>query len=252
MDMEQAERIYSYNTDGSIRAEIVSKTGTEGTIMPMGYFARVFGIDVADAIVVDKRDFRGLILNAKYVNNDGIACDESGNPLQDENFKPLPGYLIPEWDQYLWINRDGSSIISDEDYKQLSATAQSNYHVMKCVEVKLTNQFCLEGKLYLCEDNMSVLAELLRRDVWTGDPIIRRYRYECRHNEGFAARYEFALNLGLKELAQDCECVRLGGGIIRHIGSGEVILCNGYHKPGKAHRADNNDDTPEYRDHPTE
>lgn len=195
--MKFAEQ-YSYNEDGSVRGEFVTK---EHGVIPLSFSAKMFGIDIMKKLNCKKSDFRGLLLGVKYVNDDGLACDSEGNPLEDEKtYAPLPGKEVEKWDQHIFISRDGESALDDEEWNALPHEEQSSYRKVDCMEVELSTSVPINGPVYLCKEAVVIMARLLGGDAIIGDPINERYQYECRHNTAFAAQYGFVLNMALEEL----------------------------------------------------
>lgn len=204
--MKFAEQ-YSYNEDGSVRGEFVTK---EHGVIPLSFNAKMFGVNLMEKLDCRKSDFRGLLLGVKYVNDDGLACDSEGNPLEDEKtYAPLPDKKIEKWDQHVFISCDGESALDDEEWNALSPEEQSSYRKVDCMEVELSTSVPINGPIYLCKEAVVIMAELFGRDVVVGDPINERYQYECRHNTAFAAQYGFVLNMALKELQRHLEMKEL-------------------------------------------
>ncbi len=195
--MKFAEQ-YSYNEDGSVRGEFVTK---EHGVIPLSFSTKMLGIDIMEKLKCRKSDFRGLLFGAKYVNDDGLACDSEGNPLEDKKtYAPLPGKKVEKWDQHIFISRDGESALDDEEWNALSPEGQSSYRKVDCMEVELSTSVPINGPVYLCKEAVVIMAELLWCDATIGDPINERYQYEYRYNTAFAAQYGFVLNMALKEL----------------------------------------------------
>lgn len=192
---------YSYNMDGSVRGEFVTKG--QGVI-PLSYGAKMFGVDLMKKIRCKKSDFRGLIFGVKYVNDDGLACDSDGNPLEDPTTYTLTSEIRPEaWDLHLFLNHDGSSALDDDEWAKLSPEDQQSYRKVDCIEVELAAGVPINEPVYLCKEAAIILIEMFRQDVLIGDPINKRYQHECQHNEVFATQFGYMLNRALIELERE-------------------------------------------------
>lgn len=200
--MNFAESTYSYNADGSVRAEFVTK---KDGVLPLTYFARLFGASLVNVFRWDKYDFRGFLLNAAFVEYDGIKCDIEHNPLEDEKFQPLPGKSIEPWGQRLWINRAGDRVLSDEEKSALPANDQGEFRCLRCMELRPESKDYNGDTIYVTEEATSVLAEVLILDVAIGDPVNERYQYECQHDENFANKFGYALKEGQERLEEALE-----------------------------------------------
>lgn len=246
--MKFADKTYSYNTDGSVRAEFITRA--DG-IIPLNHFAEMLGVNVADLLDWQKSDLRGMVLDAKYVNDDGIKCDADGNPVETTSFLIANGKESEKWDQYFWVRNDGHSVLDDAEWTKLSSKDQASYRKLRCMKAKFSTLHFTDEPIYICEEAVSVLADLLRRDVWTGDPIVKRYQYECQYDEDFAARYGFAISVGLEDLRHGL--VYSDALIIRHARISEMRSIHGKAsigtKPntGTAHRIGDGNGAPEYK-----
>lgn len=203
--MSITEMVYNFNVDGSVRAEFVI---TGYGVMPLGYYAKALGTSIIEAIEWKKADLRGMLLNAKNVNDAGQKCDKCGTPVEDENFALLPDSKADEWNHQLWVKHNGTSALTDKEWQRLSPEDKPSYRRLNCMEVRLAAElktFPNAGPLYITEEAVPTLAEMLISDVLTGDPIVRRYQHECKFNEGFAEKFSFALNMALDELHGDSE-----------------------------------------------
>ena len=197
--MKFAEQ-YSYNKDGSVRGEFASK---EHGVIPLSFSAKMFGVNLMKKIRCKKADFRGMLFDLKHINDDGLACDSEGNPLEEERtYEPIPDVKPERWDHYIFISRDGESVLEEEEWAALKPEEQANYRKVGCIEVELASDMPINGPIYLCREATTVIAELLRLDVLIGDPINERYQHECRHNEEFAAQFSYVLDMALEELKQ--------------------------------------------------
>ncbi len=233
--MKFAEQ-YSYNEDGSVRGEFVTK---EHGVIPLSFSAKMFGIDLAKMLKCDKRNFRGLLLGIKHVNNDGVACDVDGNPLESEDtYTPLPGKEIEKWDQHIYISRSGESAVDDEEYAKLSTEDQSLYRKVDCMEVELATGVPIRGPIYLCKEAAEIMSELFTLDVSIGDPIIKRYQFECQHSTTFAAQFGFLLKVSLEALEAKLSIERMA----RDITSGLFGMFASCVCPGSSDDADGEDD----------
>lgn len=198
--MKFAEQ-YSYNEDGSVRGEFVTK---ELGVIPLSYSAKMFGVNLMEKLRCKKSDFRGLIFGVKYINDGGLACDSYGNPLEDSATYALTSEVKPEeWDFHLFLSHDGNSALDDEEWAKLSPEDQAAYRKVDCLEVELAAGMPINGPVYLCKEAVVIMTGLFMQDVRVGDPINKRYQYECQHNTAFAAQYGFVLNIALKELERD-------------------------------------------------
>lgn len=199
-EMNFAEQ-YSYNKDGSVRGEFVTKG--QGVI-PLSYSAKMFGVDLMKKVRCKKSDFRGLIFGVKYINDDGLACDPNGNPLEDPTTYALTSEVKPaEWDLHLFLSRDGNSALDDEEWAKLSPEDQKSYRKVDCMEVELAAGVPINEPVYLCKEAAIILIEMFRQDVLIGDPINKRYQHECKHNEVFATQFGHMLNRALIELERE-------------------------------------------------
>lgn len=199
---------YNYNKDGEVRAEIAFRQtdgAKESGIIPLGAFASILGVPLVESLRWKKSDFRGMILDARFVNDDSIKCDDKGNPLEDEDFEILPGKTYMQWEENLWVRRDGESALTWQEYTKLSAGEVDLYRRVNCIKVDVKSIFGLfhgAVQYYVCEEAVELLPEMLAKDVLTGDAITRRYLYECKRNLDFAKLYGYALNRALAELSK--------------------------------------------------
>lgn len=198
--MNFAKESYSYNADGSVRAEFITK---ENGVLPLMHFARLFGANIVNVFEWNKHSFRGFLLDAAFVNDDGIKCDAEHNPLEDEKFQPLPGKLREVWGQRCWVNRDGDRVLNDEEKSALSAEEQSDFRCLRCMEIKPESKDYNGDTIYVTEEATSVLAEVLRIDVSLDDPINKRYQYECQHDGAFADKFGYAMKEGQERLRKN-------------------------------------------------
>lgn len=217
--MNIAEKVYNFNMDGSVRAEFVIMGSG---VMPLDYFAKMLGTRITDVIEWKKSDLRGFLLNASYVNDEGQKCDESGTAVEDGNFTLLPGNKVDEWNHQLWVSHNGCSVITDEEWEEQD---DPSYRRLKCMEVQIassSNPFRDIGTIYITEEAVPILADMLIMDVLTGDQVVRRYQHECRTNEVFAQRYGFALEVALMVLPEimreEAHRRQLTQEILRHCG----------------------------------
>lgn len=234
---------YKYNEDGSVRVEFVTK---EHGAIPLSIAAKMFRVDVKNTLACDKSKFREMLFGIKHINDDGIACDEYCNPLEDEEtYAPLPGKEIEKWDQHIFISRDGESALDDEEWSKLSPDQQSTYRKVDCMEVKFSTDVPLNGPVYLCKEAVEIMEELFGLDVLIGDPINKRYQYECRHNTAFAAQYGYVLSLALRELERqrfERNMAHLIGGEIIGMLSEIFDHGDGGSKPNESEEADDDQD----------
>lgn len=194
--MEFAE-YYSYNNDGSVRGELVTKI--QGVI-PFECMLKMFGVDLTDKMCCNKAQFRGMLLDRKYVNDDGIACDKTGKPLEDQKtYAPLSDVQPEKWDKCIYLNRDGSSALDEEGWSTLSPAGKKAYRKVPCIAVTFSAKVPLEGVVYLCKEAVVIMSGLLWQDICIGDPINNRYLHECRYNEAFAAQYGFVVHMAMED-----------------------------------------------------
>lgn len=198
-------KVYNFNSDGSVRAEFVI---IGHGVVPLDYFAKIAGMHIAEAIDWNKSDLRGILLNAAYVNDDGQKCDKNGTPVEDEDFTLLPGNKVDEWNHQLWVNHTGTSALTDEEWGKLPDEDKVSYRRLNCMEIQPESNpilFSDDDPIYITEEAVVVLADMLAMDVMTGDRVVRRYQHECRFNEGFAQKYGYALDLALGALREVME-----------------------------------------------
>lgn len=197
---------YNRNEDGSVRAEVAFRRVDgvmESGIIPLSVFANILGMPSVASLSWKKADFRGMILNASYVNDDGIKCDDEGNPLENEAFEILPGKTYLQWKENLWVRRDGESALTWQEYDQLPSEETSNYRRVDCMKIDARSIFGVfhgAAQYYVCKEAVELLPGMLARDVLTGDAIAKRYLHECKHSLDFARQYGYALNRALAEL----------------------------------------------------
>lgn len=204
--MNFAEKYFSYNSNGCIRAEFITK---EDGVLPLRYFAKLLNANLMMAFEWDKRYFRGMLLNAAHINDEGIKCDEDGNPLEDENFNVLPGRVIERWPEGFWVSTDGAHVLTDEERGDLSPEDLADYRYLRCMRLEPVSDDYDGGTIYITEEAVSVLAEVLMNDVVGGDPVARRYQHECRHDKRFESKFGYTLKEGLKRLQEKLEAERV-------------------------------------------
>lgn len=214
---------YNYNGDGEVRAEIAFRR-TDGVkesgIIPLGAFAKMLGVSLVDSLSWKKTDLYGLLLNAKYVNDEGQKCDDECTPLEDENFEILPGRNCLQWEENLWVRRDGESALIWEEYSKLSPGDKSAYRCVCCMKVDVQSPFGAfygAAQFYVCEEAAELLPEMLAKDILSGDTIIERYVHECKRDLSFATQYGYALNRALADLESQREDEHIKRAIVHNI-----------------------------------
>lgn len=201
------KKIYNFNSDGSVRAEFVI---IGQGVVPVGYFAKMLGVHIAEAFDWNKSDLCGMLLDAAYVNDDGYKCDAYCKPVEDDSFALLPGNKAEKWNHQLWVTHDGSSAVTDEEWGRLSAEGRASYRRLNCMAIQPSSELSIslhDNALYVTEEAVSTLAEMLvtdMTDTMIGDPIMKRYQYECKFNEAFAEKYGFVLDMAL-EMSHEAE-----------------------------------------------
>lgn len=138
----------------------------------------------AEADIVDnkfghvKGEFRGMLLNKKNVDDDGIEHDENGNKLEDNQFRYLSNDHARrhrDWDKYIGVHKDSGHEISKEEYDSLSARELKEYKKVRYMEIRDDDNDVV-NRVY--EDDAGYMKTLIDKDIAIGDPINIRYATE--------------------------------------------------------------------------
>ncbi len=132
------------------------------------------------AIVINKfgytKEFRNMMFDRRYMNDNGFATDANGNEVEDENYRPLDGATVEKWHKYIYvdgrnhqIDRTKGDSMSD---KQLEAKG-----IRKVRYADITDD---NGNVvsHVYEDDAGYVKEMIMNDMLISDPIARRYATE--------------------------------------------------------------------------
>lgn len=149
---------------------------------------------------LDKPKFRGMIFDKAYINDNGYETDENGNPIEDSQYRLLPGKKRKQWQQYIGVHVDTGEEITREEYDALSTSDRKLYKKVRYMEIKDDNNNTVQ-RVY--EDDAGYMKELLINDINIGDPINRRYNvsYGLAHSPdeltGILRRYHSTISAAM-------------------------------------------------------
>ena len=206
---------YNWNTDKTIRAEIV----ISNRLTPFEWLTDSMKWNFLEYFTWEKDDLRGLIFDTQYIDCDGRKCDDQGNPVEDESFHLIPGKRPYTWRQRICISKSDLTLaLSTEEYNSLIRCCpdaymhliQSDFREVKCMELYPKESGpCVDFSwpVYVGTESISTLQQMVFEDIQCGD-INERYRYEYRHNEEFAKKFGTTVKAGLAKFQDDLDASR--------------------------------------------
>lgn len=130
---------------------------------------------VANKFGFKKSDFRGMLFNIKSIDDNGFEVDDDGNPIEDTQYRLLPGKTHRDWDKFIAVDKKTGDEITSEQYLKLSPTKQAQYRKVRYIDITDDNEVAVQ---HVFEDDAAYIKELIRKDIAIGDPINRRYATE--------------------------------------------------------------------------
>lgn len=140
---------------------------------------------ILDAVRYDKEQFRGFMFDTDTVDDAGCEISDDGREISDWTGCMYEDEEHREWPNYTWLSRDGSTV------SLLAPGAR------KVRYVYLGTSYL---GIRLLETDCSAIEEVLKRDIATGDPIVRRYELESQPG-GRLEDYADVINKALLDLA---------------------------------------------------
>lgn len=133
------------------------------------------------AIVINKfgysKEFRNMMFDRRYLNDNGVALDAAGNEVEDAtNFRPLEGKVVEKWHKYIYVDEHNKEIDRAKGDK-MSPDELKNRGIRKVRYSDITDD---DGNVisHVYEDDAGYVKEMIMNDMLIGDPITRRYAAE--------------------------------------------------------------------------
>lgn len=160
-----------------------------------------------------KGDFRGMVFDKYKIDDDGFEIGPDGKPIEDSQFRLLPGKTHREWDKFIYVNDRGNEI-DPVAYNRLNSRERSAYHKVRYIDIFDDNGDVMQ-RVY--EDDNGYMKEMLRNDIAIGDPINVRYaseigvahrkdeldeftaKYSAREKSGHLRKYHSTISAAFRE-----------------------------------------------------
>lgn len=133
------------------------------------------------AIVINKfgysKEFRNMMFDRRYLNDNGVALDADGNEVEDAtNFRPLEGKTVEKWHKYIYVDEHNQKIDRAKGDKMSKAELERK-NIRKVRYSDITDD---DGNIVssVYEDDAGYVKEMIMNDMLIGDPIVRRYAAE--------------------------------------------------------------------------
>lgn len=132
------------------------------------------------AIVINKfgynKEFRNMMFDRRYMNDDGFALDADGNPVEDMNYRPLEGKTVERWNKYIYVDEHNKRI----DRAKGDKMSPEQLKAKGIRKVRYSDIYDDKGNAvsHIYEDDAGYVKEMITNDMLIGDPIALRYATE--------------------------------------------------------------------------
>lgn len=130
---------------------------------------------IANKFGIKKPEFRGMVFDCEYINDDGYETDADGNELHDSQYRFYKGKKHSPWKQFIAVHKETSKEITSTEYNALSPDERKLYNRINYMDITDAKGKPV-GRVYA--DDAGYMKELIADDVNIGDPINRRYLTE--------------------------------------------------------------------------
>lgn len=171
-------------------AQIEERRRREGKIM-----STKFGMEK------HKRELRALEFDLEKINDEGFAIDAYGNPLEDDQYRPLDPKNPPKrYQRYIGVHKETGQDITKEAYDALPDDERDNYTRVKYFDITDDHGNPVQR---VFDDDAGYMKELIIEDISIADPINRRYLSEigvarsAEERDGVLRRYHSTIRSAL-------------------------------------------------------
>ncbi len=130
---------------------------------------------VANKFGVKKPQFRGMVFDCEYIDDDGYETNANGEKLHDSQYRFYKGKKHSPWKQFIAVHKETQQEITSDQYNRLSSKEQEAYKRINYMEITDDKNKPIQ-RVYA--DDAGYMKELLTDDIAIGDPINRRYLTE--------------------------------------------------------------------------
>lgn len=123
------------------------------------------------------KEFRNMMFDRRYLNDNGIALDANHKPVEDEtNFRPLEGKTVEKWHKYIYVDEHNKEI----DRAKGDKMSEDELKYKGIRKVRYSDITDDDGNVVsrVYDDDAGYVKEMIMNDMLIGDPIIRRYAAE--------------------------------------------------------------------------
>lgn len=123
------------------------------------------------------KEFRNMMFDRRYLNDNGVALDADGNEVEDPtNFRALEGKTVEKWHKYIYVDEHNKEIDRAKGDK-MSEVERKSKGIRKVLYSDITDD---DGNVVsrVYDDDAGYVKEMIMNDMVIGDPIARRWAAE--------------------------------------------------------------------------